>query len=220
MLLAFLGIPALLPLWQLVSHPKAWLAWREYDRLLSLSFESISLALGVIALAMPLGIVCALLLERTRLPLRGLFRFAVLLGLFIPLPLYASAWQGVFSASGVFTQLLLPPPASLTDFASLRSARPWSSGLLPAVLDPCFGRVALGDSSRRLGAALRRARVGRRRRFAYRRLRGSFFISHSRGWLPGWSPRRFGSGCSHSRKSRFQISRWCEPTRRRFTHKK
>ena len=114
MLLTVLGIPALLPLWQLFSHPKAWLAWREYDRLLSLSFESIGLALRTIALALPLGIVCALLLERTRLPLRRWFHFAVLLGLFIPLPLYASAWQGVFSASGVFTQLLLPPPATVT----------------------------------------------------------------------------------------------------------
>ena len=133
-LLFFLGIPALLPLWQLCLHPKAWLAWNEYDRLLSLASESLSLALGTIALSLPLGVVCALLLERTHLPLRGFFRFAILLGLFIPLPLYASAWQGLFSASGAFSQVLLPPPAPPGDFASLRSARPWSSGLLPAIL--------------------------------------------------------------------------------------
>ena len=133
-LLSFLGIPALLPLGQLLAHPKAWFAWSEYDRLLSLGFESLNLALGTIALALPLGVVCSLLLERTRLPVRGFFRFAILLGLFIPLPLYASAWQGIFSASGVFSQILVPPPASVAEFASLRSARPWSSGLLPAVL--------------------------------------------------------------------------------------
>ena len=45
-LLSCLGIPALLPLWQLFFRPKAWLAWIEYDRLLSLGFESLSLALG------------------------------------------------------------------------------------------------------------------------------------------------------------------------------
>ncbi len=65
--------------------------------------------------------------------MKGFFRFTILLGLFIPLPLYASAWQGVFSASGAFSQVLLPPRAP-GDFASLRSARPWSSGLLPAIL--------------------------------------------------------------------------------------
>ncbi|HEV8062342.1 MAG TPA: hypothetical protein VGP68_20860 [Gemmataceae bacterium] len=130
----FLGIPALLPLGQLCLHPKAWLAWSEYDRLLFLAVESSSLALGAIALALPFGVLCALLLERTRLPMKGFFRFAILLGLFIPLPLYASAWQGLFSASGAFSQMLLPPPASAGDFASLRSARPWSSGLLPAIL--------------------------------------------------------------------------------------
>jgi iron(III) transport system permease protein len=130
----FLGIPALLPLCQLVLHPAAWQVWSEYDRLLSLARESAALAAGTIALALPLGVTAAVLLERTRLPAKACFRFAILLGLFVPLPLYASAWQGLFSASGVFTQMLLPPLAAPADFASLRSARPWSSGLLPAVL--------------------------------------------------------------------------------------
>ena len=130
----FLAVPALLPLWQLCLHPAAWQVWAEYDRLASLALESFKLATGAIALALPLGLAAAILLERTHLPARAYFRFAILLGLFVPLPLYASAWQGVFAASGAFTQMLLPPPAAGADFASLRSARPWSSGLLPAVL--------------------------------------------------------------------------------------
>src|SRR5437899_1074128 len=120
----FLGIPALLPVWQLCLHPQAWLAWSEYERLISLGIESAKLACASIALALPFGTICALLLERTRLPFKSFFRFAILLGLFIPLPLYASAWQGLFSASGAFTQALAPPPAKNVDFASLRSARP------------------------------------------------------------------------------------------------
>ncbi len=130
----FLALPALLPLCQLVLHPTAWQAWTEYDRLLELVQESAELAAGTIALALPLGVVGAVLLERTHLPAKACFRFAILLGLFVPLPLYASAWQGLFSASGAFTQMLLPPLAAGGDFASMRSARPWSSGLLPAVL--------------------------------------------------------------------------------------
>lgn len=133
-LIFFLGAPAFLPVWQLCLRPRAWLAWREVDRLLLLGVESLELACGSIALALPLGVLCALLLERTRLPCKGFFRFAILLGLFIPLPLYASAWQGLFSASGAFSQALAPLPAKGVDFASVRSARPWSSGLLPAVL--------------------------------------------------------------------------------------
>jgi iron(III) transport system permease protein len=129
-----LGVPVLLPVWQLCLHPGAWLAWNEYDRLISLGIESLKLACGSIALALPFGVCCAILFERTRLPYKSYFRFAVLLSLFIPLPLYASAWQGVFSASGVFSQVLAPLPARSVDFAALRSARPWSSGLLPAVL--------------------------------------------------------------------------------------
>jgi iron(III) transport system permease protein len=133
-LLLVLGVPALLPVWQLCLHPGAWQAWSEFERLTALGIESIKLAGGSIALALPLGVICALLLERTRLPGKAYFRFAILLGLFIPLPLYASAWQGAFSASGVFSQVLAPPPARGVDFAALRSARPWSSGMLPAVL--------------------------------------------------------------------------------------
>jgi iron(III) transport system permease protein len=133
-LVIFLGIPALLPLWQLCTHPSAWLVWRESDRLLALARESGTLAAGTILLAVPTGALCAILLERTTLPFKGAFRFGILLGLFVPLPLYASAWQGLFSASGAFTQLLVPPPAPGADFAALRSARPWSSGLMPAIL--------------------------------------------------------------------------------------
>jgi iron(III) transport system permease protein len=46
------------------------------------------------------GVAGAVLLYRTDLPLRGLFRFLVVLTLFVPLPLFASGWQAALGSGG------------------------------------------------------------------------------------------------------------------------
>jgi iron(III) transport system permease protein len=99
-LLAVVGVPLLLPFRDLLTHPSAWRAWTEADRLLLLARTSILLAAGTLALALPAGIVGAVLLYRTDLPWRGAFRFLTILTLFVPLPLFASGWQAALGSGG------------------------------------------------------------------------------------------------------------------------
>jgi iron(III) transport system permease protein len=100
-LLALLvGGPLLFPLLDLAAHSSAWSAWGETHRLFGLLRNTALLILGTVGLALPAGTVGAILLYRTDLPLRGLFRFLTILTLFVPLPLFASAWQAALGSGG------------------------------------------------------------------------------------------------------------------------
>jgi iron(III) transport system permease protein len=94
-LFVLIGVPLLFPFVSTFADPGAWTAWREADRILGLTRNSAILTGGVLALALPVGTLGAFLLYRTDLPYRHAFRFLALLPLFVPLPLFASAWQVV-----------------------------------------------------------------------------------------------------------------------------
>ncbi|HTU18805.1 MAG TPA: hypothetical protein VMG10_12160 [Gemmataceae bacterium] len=99
-LLGTIAIPLAAPLELLASDPSAWHSWAEAPRLLVLARNTLFLILGTLALAMPLGIAGAVLLYRTDLPGRHLWRLLMLLTLFVPLPLFTSGWQTVLGSGG------------------------------------------------------------------------------------------------------------------------
>ncbi|HKB06438.1 MAG TPA: ABC transporter permease subunit [Gemmataceae bacterium] len=92
--LGLFGVPLLLPLLELRS-PGSWAAWAEADRIAELIGTTLGLCALVLVLAGPAGIALAVLLYRTDLPCRVVLRSALAVGLFVPLPLFALAWQAV-----------------------------------------------------------------------------------------------------------------------------
>jgi iron(III) transport system permease protein len=117
-----IGVPIIMPFVDLLRHPEAWKAWREWDRLESLAGNTLALMLGTLALALPVGTVLAILLFRTDLPGRRFFRFLTILALFVPLPLLVTAWQSMAGAGG-----WLPIEAAGTVW------RPWLQGIPAAI---------------------------------------------------------------------------------------
>ena len=95
-----LGLPLLALVRELVRYPGAWEAWTETPRLLSLLRNTTLLVLGTLALTMPVGVAIALLLYRSDLPGRRILRGILILLLFVPLPLQASAWQAALGGGG------------------------------------------------------------------------------------------------------------------------
>jgi len=93
-LLGAFGLPLLLPLRELVS-PSSWAAWSEGGRILELTGHSITLIATTLAFVLPPGLALAVLLFRTDLPGARLFQIILGLALFVPLPLFALAWQGI-----------------------------------------------------------------------------------------------------------------------------
>src|SRR5205085_83788 len=73
----------------------------------------LALAGGTLALTLPAGIVLAALLYRSDLPGRVALRRLNVVALFVPLPLFATAWQAAVGVTG--------------------PARPWATGLAAAV---------------------------------------------------------------------------------------
>jgi iron(III) transport system permease protein len=95
-------------------------AWPDLDtlhRLVLLGETTLALVGLTLALAIPAGVVGAILLERTDLPGRRLFGVVLLGTLFVPLPLFTSAWQVVLS---------------LLQDVSAGEWAPWSQGLVSA----------------------------------------------------------------------------------------
>jgi len=124
-LLLGIVVPLAAPLGQPLADPSAWRSWAEAPRLLLLARNTFFLVAGTLLLAMPLGIAGAVLLYRTDLPLRRLWRVLMLLTLFVPLPLFTSGWQTVLGSGG-----WLPVPAwsgSAADWT------PWGQGIGSAV---------------------------------------------------------------------------------------
>jgi iron(III) transport system permease protein len=99
-LLLLIGLPLAFPFLDLLFSPAGWRPWSEGGRILSLARNTLLLVGGTLLLALPAGIVAAVLLYRTDLPGRRLLRSLVVLTLFVPLPLFASAWQAALGSGG------------------------------------------------------------------------------------------------------------------------
>ncbi len=112
--------PVLLPVGSAVQASSA--VFSEADRIGGLAMNTVLLAAIASVIAVPLGVFIALVLERVRVPGTGVLRVFVLIGLFVPLPIYAVAWQVVL---GTWLPPLSLAPGEL-------AWRPWSQGLLPA----------------------------------------------------------------------------------------
>jgi iron(III) transport system permease protein len=131
-----IGGPLLLPFLDLFRHPSAWHAWREAGRFSLLARNTLLLLAGVLLLALPAGVAGAVLLYRTDLPWRRAFRFATILTLFVPLPLFASGWQAALGTGGWLpVALWSTPPPDDPEVSAVRPLpwKPWAQGLPAAV---------------------------------------------------------------------------------------
>ncbi len=98
------------------------IAWDDSPTSGRLWLNTFSLMLIVVALAVPTGTAFALSLGRVRIAGRRALGTAVLAGLFIPLPVWAVAWQIILGE-------WLPPMALEPGGVAWR---PWKLGLVPA----------------------------------------------------------------------------------------
>jgi iron(III) transport system permease protein len=89
----------------------------QSQRLLLLLSNTVSLVGLTLLFTIPLGTLLAIFLYRVGLPSRMLFRFLLLSGLFIPLPIFVTAWQIALGPGG----WLISGPW-----------KPWGEGLFPA----------------------------------------------------------------------------------------
>jgi iron(III) transport system permease protein len=120
--LAIVLSPVLCLLPTLVAHPEAWRVWGEPGRISSLAANSLALAALACLVAGPLATLLGVALGRYRLPGDRWLSALLLLGLFVPLPVVAVAWQIVLG--GWLPNLALDPGQV--------AWRPWRQGLLPA----------------------------------------------------------------------------------------
>ena len=135
LLFLFLGVPLGLPFIRLLANPDAWRVWTEADRLVSLARNTAYLTLSVVAITVPLGTVAAVLVHRTDLPFRRTFRLLTILGLFIPLPLFASGWQAALGSGGWLPLSWWNPPRPGTFSATAPGGvwAAWGQGIGSAV---------------------------------------------------------------------------------------
>jgi len=106
------------------------------------------------ALAVPPGVLLAVLLVRTDVPLRRAAAVLLVLALFIPLYLHAAAWQAGFGVQGAATYTLRLP-AWVDGFAGAAwvlgvANIPWVAAIVGAALllvDPAWEEQALLDAS-------------------------------------------------------------------------
>jgi iron(III) transport system permease protein len=112
LLVLLIGLPLYASFRDALAFPGAWHIWLEGGRLLGLARNTLLLVAGTLALALPAGVVGAVLLYRTDLPGRDFFRFVALLTLFVPLPLFASGWQAALGSGGLLPAAFWSPPAA------------------------------------------------------------------------------------------------------------
>jgi iron(III) transport system permease protein len=105
-----------------VFEARSWKPLTEWERLSALFQNSALLALLACLLAVPIGTLAALALERTQLFAASAFRTLVVIALFLPLPVAAVAWQIILGS-------WLPPLDMLPGDVAWR---PWKQGLVPA----------------------------------------------------------------------------------------
>jgi iron(III) transport system permease protein len=134
-LLVVIGLPVFMPVADLLADWQGWSAWSEGERLGSLLTNTIKLVAFTLAVVLPAGIGGAVLLYRTDLPMRRGLRFLNLLTLFVPLPLFVSAWQAALGTGGWLPVTLWTnaepgdPDVSPAGIAF----KPWGHGLATAV---------------------------------------------------------------------------------------
>lgn len=121
--------PLFAPVVELLTTPDAWSVWSEAGRLLLLARTSATLVAGTLALALPAGVLAAALLYRTDFSLARPLRGLIVLGMFVPLPLFASAWQASIGAGGWLASVVLPEAFA----PSLGHWAPWPVGLGAAI---------------------------------------------------------------------------------------
>src|SRR5262245_1701951 len=124
-LLLFLvvGLPLVLPLLDRVVQGAAGWTAQDTHRVGQLFQNTLVLIAGVLALALPLGTALAIALFRTQLPGRRLLLACNLILLFVPLPMFTSAWQAFFGSDGWWHLGLWGENAG----------RPWATGMAPAI---------------------------------------------------------------------------------------
>ena len=117
-----LGVPAmpLVPLVYRLPSRAAWSPWLEADRLAELAATTLGLVGLTLLFALPVGIGLAILLYRTDVPGRRNLRVLLGMAMFVPLPLFALAWQSVGGGWRPWTQGLLPAA-----FVHAMAALPW-----------------------------------------------------------------------------------------------
>ena len=129
LLVALIGVPRLSPPPR--ARPRAQQAGMRGGRRRRARVEYAPPLAGTLAIALPAGVVGAILLYRTDLPLRRFWRFLTLLALFVPLPLFASAWQATLGTDGLLpsaawtTRLTNDPDVTATGLVW----KPWAYGL-------------------------------------------------------------------------------------------
>ena len=115
--------PLIGPFIEVVTHWPGLGPWTEAERLLSLALNTLLLVAGTLTVALPVGVILAVLLYRTDLPLRRWFQFLTVVFLFVPLPLLASAWQAALGTGGWLPVVLWQN----------QPGQPWTHGLGPAI---------------------------------------------------------------------------------------
>lgn len=117
-----LGVPAapVVPLLIRLRSRTSWAAWAEVDRLVELAATTVGLAGLTLLFVLPVGIGLAIILDRTDLPGRGWLRGLLVAAMFVPLPLFALAWQAVGGGWRPWTQGVLPAA-----FVHAMAALPW-----------------------------------------------------------------------------------------------
>jgi iron(III) transport system permease protein len=126
LLLLVAGGPLLFPLLEALRAAPEPLA-RDAGRLLHLAGQTALLIILTLLFTLPLGTILAVLLYRSDMPGRRVLRGLLLIALFVPLPVFASAWQAALGAGGWIGSLL-------QSWGLKRSGpwTPWDQGLVPA----------------------------------------------------------------------------------------
>lgn len=117
--------PLIVTIGQGIFAPGARSAWAEYDRIAVLVQQSLLLCVGVVVLSVPLGTVVAVALQRAPIWGRQFLQGAVWVGVFVPLPVSAVAWQILLSS---WLPNLSREPGTLAAW------QPWQRGVLPATI--------------------------------------------------------------------------------------
>jgi iron(III) transport system permease protein len=123
MLLAVVALPLVVPALASLGQLRQIWSWSELGRLGGLMANTLVLTGGTLLAALPLGTILALLLFRTDLPGRFLFRYLFLFAVFIPLPVVVSVWQATLGPGSWLPFFLWQP----------RAGQPWAEGFIPAV---------------------------------------------------------------------------------------
>ncbi len=130
-LVVFVACPLATP-FRSITASSTW-EWTSEDgrRLSQLAVNTLVLSAGTIALALPLGLMLAVLLFRCTILVRRILLALLAILLFIPLPVLVSSWQSTFGSNG-----WLP-----LEFWRSTVDRPWATGMTTAIWVHAFAAV-------------------------------------------------------------------------------